>query len=208
MPWLRSHGPVAAPIYAVLFWIVGVCLVPTNAYSLLGGYAFGFGVGLLAVMVGYAGAALLSYALMLRMSRQHVLAVVHEYPRLDAVRRALLEASPRRTVAIVALLRISPASPFAVSNFALASSGVSWREYLLGTVLGMLPKTTAVVYMASKLSSFDLHDPKEWWMVLPGFIATGVVLAILIVLARRELRKLASHPAVKTNQSSIKAPAK
>jgi uncharacterized membrane protein YdjX (TVP38/TMEM64 family) len=188
--WLRENPLIGLPLFMVTFWIVGICFVPTNAYSTLGGWCFGFQAGFSAAMLGYIGASLISYVLMLRVSQGRVLALVREYPKLDAVRRALLEASPWRTRCIVALLRISPASPFAISNFALASSGVSWRDYLIGTAIGMVPRTLAVTYVASTLVSIDFRDAKEWWMVAPGFVATAAVIAIISWLARRELNRL------------------
>jgi uncharacterized membrane protein YdjX (TVP38/TMEM64 family) len=188
--WLRENPGPGLPLYTLAFWVVGICFVPTNAYSTLGGWCFGFGPGFVAAMLGYVGASLISYTIMLRVSRGHVLALVREYPKLDAVRRALLESSPLRTQFIVALLRISPASPFAISNFALASSGVSWRDFLVGTAIGMVPRTLAVVYVASTLVSLDFKDAKEWWMVAPGFAATAAVFGIITWLARRELNRV------------------
>jgi uncharacterized membrane protein YdjX (TVP38/TMEM64 family) len=188
--WLRDNPTVGLPLYTVAFWVIGICLIPTNAYSILGGYCFGFGWGLLGAMIGYFGAAGISFALMRKISGDRVLAVVREYPKLERVRRVLLEASPLRSATIIALLRLSPSSPFAISNFALASSGARWLPFCVGTVVGMLPRTSAVVYFASKFTKLDFRNANEGTIFIIGLIATFAVIALISWYARRELNRM------------------
>jgi uncharacterized membrane protein YdjX (TVP38/TMEM64 family) len=188
--WLRANWTLGLPLYTVAFFVLGICLIPTNAYSIIGGYCFGFGWGLLGAMIGYFGCSALSFAIMRRLTGERVLLIMREYPKLDRVRSVLIEASPVRSAVIIALLRLSPSSPFAVSNFALASSGAKWLPFCVGTVVGMLPRTTAVVYFASKFTQLDFSRRSEGVIFVVGLVATLAVIAVISWYAKRELAKM------------------
>jgi hypothetical protein len=54
-------------LYLAAFAVLGgLALLPTYAQSLLGGWAFGFAGGLPVVLAGFAGAALVNYAIAAR----------------------------------------------------------------------------------------------------------------------------------------------
>jgi uncharacterized membrane protein YdjX (TVP38/TMEM64 family) len=116
-----------------------------------------------------------------------VLPLIEERPLQAAVRRAVVDASLVRGTLLIALLRISPASPFAITNAVLAAGGVGWFQYVVGSAMGVLPRTIVVVYFASTMQtlSFDARD--GWWMLTLGIVATVIVVGIIGRLARKEL---------------------
>ena len=60
--WLRASGDMGVAVFVACFVVAaGVGLLPTYAQAILGGWAFGFGVGLGASIVGFVGGGLLGW---------------------------------------------------------------------------------------------------------------------------------------------------
>ncbi|MFI4882330.1 MAG: TVP38/TMEM64 family protein, partial [Phycisphaerales bacterium JB064] len=144
--WLRDHQGSGVFIYAIIFMFsAGFGALPTYSQALLGGWAFGPVVGFLAAWAGFVGASLVGYTIARTVSRRRVEKLIDENPKARAVRDALIGHGQLRTTAIVALIRVPPNSPFALTNLAMAASGVRLVPYVIGTALGMAPRTFAAV---------------------------------------------------------------
>ncbi len=190
-PWLRAHGTAGMISYlAIAGVLIGFSFLPTFACAILAGWAFGFAVGWPLAMVAITAGGVIAYAIGRWIARDRVLEVIREHPKWDAVCRSLLETSPARTAFVVALVRIPPASPFALTNFAFAAARVPLREYIVGTVVGIAPRTAMAAFAAAQLEQFRLKDVGDRWMTLAGLAATVVVTVVLGVLAERALRRV------------------
>jgi uncharacterized membrane protein YdjX (TVP38/TMEM64 family) len=194
--WLKAHPYDGVPLYIVFFWIAGICCLPTYAYSILGGWAFGLVLGTAATTIAYMGACIFAFLLARKLAGNRVEPLLAHYPKLAAVHRALRDASFAKTLFVIGLLRISPASPFAITNIVLGAGGVRFFAFVLGSMLGVLPRTFAVVYVASQLTSlnFDLEDKNKWLFFIIGAIATFAVIMILSRWAQRELDRQLKKP--------------
>jgi uncharacterized membrane protein YdjX (TVP38/TMEM64 family) len=192
-PWLQAHGALGVVLFVSAFSILGgLALLPTYAPSVLGGWAFGIGVGLLATLAGFLGAAALGFAISRHLSGERLLKVLDEYPRGRAVHRALLAGSAARTLVVVTLLRVPPNGPFAMTNLLLAATGVSWGPYLLGSLIGLAPRVAAAVVVGASLSTLDLRHLERGG---PAYVTIGLSVAAVIALgwiANRELRRLSA----------------
>ena len=192
-PWLQAHGALGVVLFVSAFSILGgLALLPTYAPSVLGGWAFGIGVGLLATLAGFLGAAALGFAISRHLSGERLLKVLDEYPRGRAVHRALLAGSAARTLVVVTLLRVPPNGPFAMTNLLLAATGVSWGPYLLGSLIGLAPRVAAAVLVGASLSTLDLRHLERGG---PAYVTIGLSVAAVIALgwiANRELRRLSA----------------
>lgn len=187
--WLKAHPYEGVPLYIVFFWIAGICCMPTYAYSVLGGWAFGLWLGTAATAVAYMGACIFAFLIAKKVAGNRVEPLLARYPKLAAVHRALRDASFAKTLFVIGLLRISPASPFAMTNIVLGAGGVRFIAFILGSMLGVLPRTFAVVYVASQLTTlnFDMEDKNKWLFFIVGAAATFAVIVILSKWAQREL---------------------
>ena len=110
------------------------------------------------------------------------------------VRAAFVEAGWWRTAGIVALLRFSPNSPFAITNLVFAGSGVRFAPMLVGSIIGMLPRTVVAVWIGAEGASTGAHDLTELMdkqgkgALIAGVAILFVVLAVLHVIGKRALR--------------------
>ena len=187
-------------MYILIFMLsAGVGFLPTYGQSVLGGWVFGFAKGFPGAMCGFVGGSMIGYAIAGRVSKHKVEQMIKANPKASAVRDALVGHGFWRTVGIVTLLRLPPNSPFALSNLAMASAGVSFLPYVIGTALGMAPRTAVAVFIAAlarREGAKDIQDILSGEVGSDRLIAMGVpewlagklvfiagILVILIVAA-------------------------
>lgn len=200
--WLRTHIELGLPLYVVGFILLaGLALLPTYAQALLGGWAFGPWLGIPAALAGFGGGALLAYAIARRAAGRRVVHLIEAHPKWHVVYKALLCGGFWKTFGIVALLRLPPNSPFALTNLVLATTRVAAGPYLLGTIIGMLPRTAAAVIVASHLATLDFGQARNMWLLVGGVVLTLIVLAIIGRVANRALARVtaASPDAAKSD---------
>ncbi|MDX9911672.1 MAG: VTT domain-containing protein [Phycisphaerales bacterium] len=193
-PWLRSHEVAGWLLYVVCFVVLaGLALLPTYAQAVLGGWAFGFAWGFPGALLGFVGGSLVGYFVARRASGDRVMNVVHEHPKWSAVRDALVGQGFWKTLGIVTLLRLPPNSPFALTNLVMASVQVKLPAFVLGTLIGMAPRTAGAVYVASliqgELTSDTAKAARPGWFIPVTIASTVVVLIIVGSIANRALKK-------------------
>lgn len=196
--WLREDPARGWWLYVGLFALsAGVGLLPTYAQSILGGWVFGIRGGVPGAMLGFLGGALLGYLIVRVVARESVERFIDRRPQAAVVRQALVGHGFWRTVLVVALLRMPPNSPFALTNLAMASTGVRLAPFLIGTALGMLPRTAVAVWLAHAAASTGAADIQTFaqerglWMLLAGLVAMAVTLSIVGAMAKAALRRIA-----------------
>lgn len=205
--WLRSHGNMGLIIYAAAFALcAGFALLPTYASAILGGWAFGFALGYPAAIVGFLVGSAIAYSVCRPTAGDRVVSIIKEHPKWEAVRAALLDSGFGRSLLIVTLVRLPPNSPFAMTNLVLASVQVPLHTYLLGTAIGMAPRTGLAVYFASTLQSMTAdeaaHQDKPWWWFAAGIALSVAVLIVIGVFANRALARVTQQkPAAPVNQA-------
>lgn len=198
--WLRDNREIGTLIYFISVVLVcGFSLVPTNVIGLVGGWSFGFPVGLAILMAAIVGAAVLSFLIQSRISGRKLPDVVSRHAKADAIYRALLREDYWRTTFIIFLLRVSVIMPFVFTNFLLASARLPLGAYIIGTFAGMLPRSAAMVFAGAGLSVLDPQNSRDMVAISLGIVATMVSVVVLARLSRRALEKIAvDEQAVKT----------
>jgi uncharacterized membrane protein YdjX (TVP38/TMEM64 family) len=180
--WLKSHDAIGVVIYIAAFMVLaGLGMLPTYAQAILGGWCFGFALGLPAALAGFGGASVIGYIIARTVSRHRVEDVIESNAKSRAVRDALIGRGFLKTFGIVTLLRLPPNSPFALTNLVMASAGVRIAPYVLGTMVGMAPRTALAVYLGSGvqvLTADTVNIAKPPKMVVIG----GMILTLIVVL--------------------------
>lgn len=187
-PWLQSLGEQGIALYVAGFAVLGgLALLPTYAPAILGGWAFGDGLGIPAALTGFVLASAINYAWAHRVSGHHADTLLAERPRWLAVRNALVGRSWWKTLLVVALVRLPPNSPFALSNAAMAAARVPLAAYLAGTLVGLAPRTTVAVKAGSHLASLDFGHRDAFGSAVMTIGLAVVALGLLGWIARRAL---------------------
>lgn len=194
--WLRENWEIGTGLYVFgIFFFCGLALLPTNVIGILGGWAFGFRLGIALLISGIVGAALASFLINSRIVGDRLPDIFGAHPKAKAIYRALLGQSARRTILIIFLLRLSPAMPFALTNFLMASARVPLKSFLIGTFLGMLPRSSAVVFVGAGLSELSFDSREDAWLLIFGIIATLVSIFVIGLISKRALERLTNEGA-------------
>ena len=192
--WLRANQEIGLPIY--LFAVVilcGLAILATNIIGTLGGWSFGFESGIAVLMAGIVGAALVSFLIHTRLVGNQLPKIFAAHPKAQAIYTALIGQSLRRTTLIIFLLRLSPAMPFALTNFLMSSARVPLKSFLIGTFFGMLPRSSAVVFVGAGLSELTFDNPQNAWLLIIGIAATFITVIIIGGISKRALERLTSE---------------
>jgi len=198
--WLQGRELLGIVLYVAIFALSsGFGVLPTYAQAILGGWVFGFAVGFPAALAGFVGGSLVGYVVARRVAQDRVERVISENRRARAVHKALIGQSFWQTLGLVTLVRVPPNSPFALTNLVLSTSGVRKRIYLIGTAIGMAPRTGIAVGLAAAAAaqaateggnSIQDLTGKKPWMVVVGIFSTIVVLAIIAQIANRAIDRV------------------
>jgi uncharacterized membrane protein YdjX (TVP38/TMEM64 family) len=189
--WLRDHWQTGAPLFLLgVIVFCGLGLLATNILGIISGYAFGFELGILVMMTGIVCAATVAYFINSKIVGDKLPHVFENHPKAQAVYQALIGQSLWRTTLVIFLLRLSPAMPFALTNFLMSSARVPLKSFVPGTFFGMLPRSSAVVLVGSQLSELSFNDPQEAWLIVFGIIATIISIIFISVVAKRALERL------------------
>ena len=197
--WVRAAGAAGVAAFAAVYVAATLLLLPGSALTAGAGFAYGPLWGTLLVSPVSVLAASLAFVLGRTVARGWVARRMAAAPRFAAVDQAIGESGLK----IVLLLRLSPLFPFNLLNYGLGLTRVSFRDYVLGSFLGMLPGTALYVYLgslvtsASELLSGRSSGPGAagqalYWV---GLGATMVVTVLVTRIARRALDRAITTPA-------------
>ncbi|KAJ4850601.1 hypothetical protein Tsubulata_050208 [Turnera subulata] len=169
---------------ALLYIPLTILAVPASVLTLGGGYLFGLPVGFVADSVGATIGATAALLVGRTIGRSYVMSKLKNYPKFQAVAIAV----QRSGFKIVLLLRLVPLLPFNMLNYLLSVTPVRVGDFMLASLLGMMPITFVLVYIGTTLK--DLSDVTHGWDEVSttrwAFMALGIVVsAIMLVCAVR-----------------------
>ncbi|MBW0136209.1 TVP38/TMEM64 family protein [Pseudonocardia abyssalis] len=160
---------VWAPLLFVLFsGAVTVTPVPRTVFTVAAGVLFGSVTGVLLAVAGTTLAAAAAFWLVRLLGATFV--ERHAHRRGVTWVRARLD---RSGLLAVLSLRLIPMVPFAVLNYAAGLSGVRFVPYVLGTVLGILPGTVAVVVLGDAVTGGSPHPVLLTVSLVCGLLGIG-----------------------------------
>ena len=139
--WSRSLGPWFPLAFLAAHTVITVFPFPRTAFTLAAGLLFGTGYGVLIAVTASTASAVI--ALLLVRAGGWQLSSLVSHPAIESVDARLRQ---RGWLAVLSL-RLIPAVPFAVINYAAGASAVRLLPYTLATLVGVLPGTAAVVVL-------------------------------------------------------------
>jgi len=212
MEWLEGFGVWGLVAVSAFYLVACVAMVPGSILSLGAGFlagllwpdapALAILWGTVAVSIGSVSGATVAFMLGRRFFREAVAVKTAGSPKFAAMDRAI----GRDGLKMVILIRLSPAFPFNLLNYAMGLTRVRLRDYILGFWAGMLPGTVMWVYLGTTITSLTAvaagSGPvaEVGWgrMVLMGLglVATIVLVVVVTRIARRALREAAGDEIV------------
>lgn len=189
--YIDGLGALGPLVFVAGYALATVAFIPGSLLTLAAGAMFGLTRGVMFVFVGATLGSTLAFLLSRYVARRAVERRLVGNARFAAVDRAIA-AQGRR---IVILLRLSPAFPFSLLNYALGLTRISLRDYVLASV-GMLPGTILYVYygkLAGDVAALaggvaPRRDAAYYAVLGVGLLATVIVTAVVTRTARAALR--------------------
>ena len=190
--WIQSLGYVSALAFILLYIIATIALVPGSILTLGAGLVFGVVWGSVYVLIGAIIGETFAFLLGRYLGRDWIARKIKHNQIFAALDRAL----NREGIKIILLTRLSPVFPFSLLNYAFGITGISLRDYFLGSI-GIIPMTITYVYLGSLAGDLatigeatQLANPElQWTIRLIGFLATVGTTVYITRIARQVLNK-------------------
>lgn len=190
--WVERMGPLGPLLFVAGYAVATVALVPGSLLTLAAGAIFGLVRGTVYVLAGATTGAFAAFLVSRYLARPIVERSLASNSRVERIDRAVSGHGFK----VVLLLRLSPALPFVLLNYALGLTRVRAADYLLASV-GMLPGTLLYVYYGKVAGDVAVAVVGEgtprgapYYIVLAlGLAATIAVTVLITRIARRALEE-------------------
>lgn len=143
---VAALGPWAPLTFLVVHALVTTTPVPRTAFTLSAGLLFGPWVGLALCLVASTVSAAVAFAVVRRLGGRAVRSLGPGRARMLEVRLS------SRGLLTVTSTRLVPAIPFAPLNYTFGVTSVRWWHYFVGTAIGLVPGTAAVVLLGDAVT--------------------------------------------------------
>jgi uncharacterized membrane protein YdjX (TVP38/TMEM64 family) len=188
--WVDGLGFWGPAVFVLGYVIAVVAFVPASLLTLGAGAIFGIAHGVIYVFAAATVGSCLAFLVSRYLARSSVEKMLAGKPKFSAIDRAV-EAEGLK---IVFLLRLTPAVPFNLLNYALGLTRVRFADYGIASV-GMLPGTLLYVYtgklagdVAAVAGNPTVARGWGYYSVLAlGLVATLAVTMVVTRSARRAL---------------------
>jgi uncharacterized membrane protein YdjX (TVP38/TMEM64 family) len=193
-----AHMGAWAPLAFIAAYVVAsILLAPSFLLTFAAGALFGLWRGTILVYIGAVLGGSAVYWLASPLSGSRLLARLDRDQRLAAVKSAVVGDA----VWVMFLLRLSPIVPFVLLNYALALTGVRYRDFLIASI-GMLPTIVLYVYygkvvgdVARIAAGMSPRRGVEYYLLLAvGLVATVVATTTITRAARRAMERQRRQP--------------
>ncbi|UVE95456.1 TVP38/TMEM64 family protein [Dietzia sp. B32] len=169
--WATHLGPWFPVAFFAAYAIVTIAPVPRSTFTYSAAVLFTPAVAIPWSLVASCIAATLAFAGVRRLGHDRT-AALRADPRVASIDTRLR----RRGWLSVGSLRLVPAVPFSVVNYAAALTSISYPQFLLATLVGSAPGTVAAVLLGHSLTEGD--GTAALWATA-GFAAVGLVGMVL-----------------------------
>jgi uncharacterized membrane protein YdjX (TVP38/TMEM64 family) len=192
LQWVQDLGSVGAIAFILIYIVATVAFLPGSILTLGAGVVFGVALGSIYVFIGATIGATLAFLVGRYLARGWISRKIAGNQKFAAIDRAV----GKEGLKIVLLTRLSPIFPFNLLNYAFGVTGVSLKDYVIGS-LGMIPGTIMYVYIGSLAGNIATlgsgnqpSNPTITWAIrIIGFLATLAVTVYVTRIARKALEQ-------------------
>lgn len=156
----------AAPLLVVGAYLVGsLVMIPVTLMVVVTGLAFGPFLGFFYALAGTLVSSVALYAVGSMLGRHTVRRLAGS--RLNRLSRRL----GQRGITTMIVVRVLPLAPFTVVNIVAGASHIRFRDYLLGTVVGMVPGMAAIVFFVDRVGATVQKPSLQTSLILAAVVA-------------------------------------
>lgn len=166
---LTKLGIWAPIIYILLYTIGTILILPSTPLNISGGAIFGIWWGTLWTTLAAIMAAVICFYYSRNIGRELI-------AKKFGDRIAVIDAEMQQGgLFYMFAIRLLPIIPYGIVNFAAGLTSITFKDYLIGTLLGTLPGILPFVMMGSGLKSVTQGDilPLMCALALTGMLVGG-----------------------------------
>ena len=164
-------GSWAAAAYIGLFTLLPAFFFPVAVLALAGGLLFGLVWGSIYTFLGAILNCAVMFLLARYVGREKVAQLIQS--KLSPLWQSRLQAlNSSGGFILLIVLRLIPAVPYNLINYAFGLTGMSFRTYILASAIGIIPGTLAFINIGDK--ALDVTSPDFW-------IAIGLLGGLLLI---------------------------
>ncbi len=173
-----SRSPFAPLVVLLAYVVGGLLVVPLTLLIAVSAAAFGPLLGGAYAMTGALLSAAVTYAIGRRLGQD----VLRQFagPRLNLLSQRL----GRRGLLAMVVIRLLPVAPYSMVNVVAGASDIGWRDYLLGTLIGLAPGIFGISLFVDRALTAIRHPGPTTFAVLAAIVAVLVAAGWMI---RRQL---------------------
>lgn len=147
--YLKGFG-VWTPLVFIALYVFGTIFIPSTPFMAAAGILFGFKYGLIYSLIGGFVSSLLVFAISRKLGKEKMENILrHRYLKhLNQYNKRLGSGA---TIDLI-VLRILPVMPFNVLNILMGVSKIKTGEYILGSIIGLIPSNILTVYFGNVVS--------------------------------------------------------
>ncbi len=155
--FIDSLGLWGPALLAVCQFLVTLLLIPGPLFSLGAGFLFGITGGVLTSISGTMAGSLGAFLIARNFFSPALANRLLNHPRFRLLKLGLTDQGWK----FVMSTRLFPFFPFKLSNYFFGLTPISFKSFVLGNFLGIIPYQLLAVYTGSMLSSLaDLRNPQ------------------------------------------------
>jgi len=191
--WVAGLGVLGMVVFALVYAIATVLMLPGSLLTLAGGAAFGLAQGFVVISLGATLGAALAFLVSRFVARRPVEKWLSQKPSFTVIDKAVAKQGWK----IVFLTRLSPIFPFNLQNYAYGLTSVPFAHYVLASWIGMIPGTFLYVYFGT-LGRSGLEaasgasggaENLQLALQIAGLAATLAVTVLITRTAKRALKE-------------------
>ncbi|WP_317619421.1 TVP38/TMEM64 family protein [Laspinema olomoucense] len=192
LTWIEGLGVVGGIAFIAIYIAATVAFVPGSILTLGAGVVFGVVLGSVYVFLGATLGAIAAFLVGRYLARGWISQKIEGNQKFGAIDKAVA----REGLKIVLLTRLSPIFPFNLLNYAFGITGVTLKDYALGSI-GMIPATLMYVYIGSLAGDLarigtenqPTNATLQWVIRILGLLATVAVTLYVTRIARQALEE-------------------
>ncbi len=166
-----AWGYWAPVIFIAAFAVKSVVPFPSTVLALAGGLVFGPFYGAVYSIIGSTVSGSIAYQVSRRLGRDFVNKV------LGSKARVLDRMTHAHGLAVVLFFRIVPSLPFDVFNLGAGLSDITFRDFVIGTAIGMAPWSFVFSYLGDRMVNLKLN----FISILSLFLIVAIIVLPLLI---------------------------
>ena len=190
--WVAELGVLGMVLFALVYAVATVLMIPGSLLTLAGGAVFGLVPGFVTILHGATLGAALALLVSRFIARKRFEGWIQKKPSFSVIDKAVAKQGWK----IVFLTRLSPIFPFNFQNYAYGLTSVPFWHYTLATWIGMIPGTFLYVYFGTlgrsgldAASGAESAETLKIALQVVGLLATLAVTILITRTAQKALRE-------------------